>query len=171
MDPFGLLVTAIALGLVVSLLLGELCGLTVGGMVVPGYVALYMGFPEVVGLTIGAAWLTYASVRLLGSVMVVYGRRRTVVTILIGFLLGSLIDFVVVSRFAELSAELGMSHDLATVGFIIPGLIAIWIDRQGLFDTSAGLLVSAAVTRLLLVCVVPEALHSHDLMQSVPPIP
>ncbi len=36
---------------------------------------------------------------------------------------------------------------------MIPGLIALWIERQGLVETLAALLTASAVVRLVLVVV------------------
>ena len=47
---------------------------------------------------------------------------------------------------------------LCVIGFIIPGLIALWIDRQGLVETLAPLMTSAVVVRLALVLLGMEIL-------------
>jgi hypothetical protein len=49
------LVVSIAVGLVISLLFTEAFGLTVGGMIVPGYLALYLDQPLTILLTLIAA--------------------------------------------------------------------------------------------------------------------
>ena len=41
--------------------------------------------------------------------------------------------------------------NLCVIGFIIPGLIALWIDRQGPTETLAALVTSATVVRLVLI--------------------
>jgi hypothetical protein len=41
--------------------------------------------------------------------------------------------------------------DFKIIGYIIPGLIGIWIDRQGLIETVSALLIAAVVVRLLLI--------------------
>ena len=45
------------------------------------------------------------------------------------------------------------------IGFIIPGLIAIWIDRQGIIETLAALITASVVVRLILVLVVGTELR------------
>src|SRR5262249_26024052 len=81
----------LGIGLVISLLYSELFGVAPGGIIVPGYLALAIPQPLTVLLTIGAALLTYFVVQVLASIAIVYGRRRTVLSILIGFLLGALV--------------------------------------------------------------------------------
>ncbi len=147
-----LLPLSIGIGLVVSLLFSEIFGLAAGGMVVPGYVALHMARPTEVAVTLAAGLLTFAIVHLLSSVVIIYGKRRTVLMILVGYLIG-----VGFRAFAgQAAAHLG-GVDFTVIGFIIPGLIAIWIDRQGFIETFSALLTASVVVRLVLIlCVGAE---------------
>jgi len=136
---------AIGLGLVVNLVFSEFLGLAAGGMVVPGYVALSLQDPLKVAATLAAGLLTYLVVRLMMFFMVIYGRRRTVLMILVGFLVGALIR-------NHVEFEVGsVAVDLSVVGYIIPGLIAIWLDRQGVVETVSTLLVAATLVRMALI--------------------
>jgi gamma-polyglutamate biosynthesis protein CapC len=142
----GLLALAVGLGLVLSLLLSEALGVASAGMVVPGYVALYLTRPaQLVGLVV-ASLCTYGAIRLLGSFVILYGRRRTAFAILIGYLLGALIGYVG-ARFAPGLA----GGDEAVIGFVIPGLVALWMDRQGVIETLSTLTVCSVLVRLLLL--------------------
>ncbi len=151
-----LLPLAVGIGLVVSLLFSEVFGLAAGGMVVPGYIALHLNHPLSVLLTIAAAFATFAIVQALSSVMIVYGRRRTVLMILVGYLLGAGLRYLV----AQSSLETVGSSDLAMIGYIIPGLIAIWMDRQGLVETISALGTASVVVRLVMVLLVGTELRS-----------
>ncbi|MBK8013002.1 MAG: poly-gamma-glutamate biosynthesis protein PgsC [Deltaproteobacteria bacterium] len=145
---------AVGMGLAVSLLFSELFGLAAGGMVVPGYIALALGRPVDVALTLGTGILTFLIVHALASIVIVYGRRRTVLMILVGYILGSLVRGV--------AADFTVNQDIGytVIGYIIPGLIAIWIDRQGVAETVSTLLTASVVVRLALILVVgPEALE------------
>jgi len=141
-----LLPLAIGVGLVVSLLFSEVFGLAAGGMVVPGYIALHLTHPMDVLLTLGAAFATFAIVRLLSSVVLVYGRRRTVMMILVGYLVGGFLRSSAAAPLEQIA-----SVDLAVIGYIIPGLIAIWMDRQGIVETFSSLLTASVVVRLVLI--------------------
>jgi len=150
MDPVSV---AIGLGLAVTLLFSELFGLAAGGMVVPGYVALCLYNPMCVVLTLFAAWLTYLSVHMIGKKVILYGRRRIVLMILVGFLIGALIRVLPLDNaltWANFAGPAAMAS-VAVIGFIIPGLIAIWIDRQGLIETVSVLMVTSIVVRLVLI--------------------
>lgn len=136
---------SIGLGLVVSLLFSEFLGLAAGGMVVPGYIALNLSDPLKVAATLLAGIVTHLLVRAMMFFMVIYGRRRTVLMILVGFLVGSLIRHRVEFEVASYSV------DLSVVGYIIPGLIAVWLDRQGIVETLSTLLVASVLVRMCLI--------------------
>lgn len=140
---------AIGMGLVVSLLFSELFGLAAGGMVVPGYIALRLGSPVDVALTLAAAFATYLIVHALSTITIVYGKRRTVLMVLVGYLVGIFISRISFGAL-EVQPLLG-GAEFAVIGHIIPGLIAIWIDRQGLLETVSTLLTASAVVRLALI--------------------
>jgi len=139
-----LLPLSIGVGLAVSLLLTEMFGLAAGGMIVPGYVALNLTRPLNVVATLLAGFVTYAVVRALGSVAIVYGRRRTALMILVGYLVGSLVRWGMPAFAPEEQA-------VTIVGYIIPGLIAIWLDRQGSVETVSALVIASVLVRLVLV--------------------
>jgi gamma-polyglutamate biosynthesis protein CapC len=142
-----LIITSIGLGLVVSLAFSEVLGIAAGGMVVPGYFALYLDQPMMILTTLLIAYATYAIVHAMSSFMIIYGRRRTVLMIITAFLLGALLR-----HFGQVPiANSGL--DIKVVGFIIPGLIAIWIDRQGTIETLSALTIASVVVRLGLILI------------------
>lgn len=153
---------SIGLGLVVSLLFSEMFGLAAGGMVVPGYVALYMTPSGIVpvSVTIATGFATFAVVRGLSSVLIIFGKRRTVLMILVGYLFGAIARALLPSAFAAVHLPGLHAGDHAVIGYIIPGLIAIWLDRQGVIETVSTLLTASVVVRLLLVLVAGGALAS-----------
>lgn len=150
-----LLSLSIGIGLVVSLFFSEVFGLAAGGMVVPGYFAIHMANPVSVLLTLLAAFGTFAIVHTLGSITIVYGRRRTVLMILVGYLLGAVLRQV--SGSADIVPQ---SIEVNMIGHIIPGLIAIWMDRQGVLVTLSSLVTAAVVTRLILILTVGSELRA-----------
>ena len=142
-----LIPNAIGIGLVVSLLFSETMGLAAGGMVVPGYIALNLHDPLRVAMTLALGIAAFLVVKLLSTFTILYGRRRTVVVILVGFLLGFVFRTFMVLELGEKTIQLG------AIGFIIPGLVGMWIDRQGLVETSATLVTSGVVVKLLLILI------------------
>ena len=138
---------SIGIGLLVSLAFSEMLGLTAGGMVVPGYVALYLDRPIVIILTLLISYATYFIVHSLSAVMIIYGRRRTVLMILVGFALGA-----AVRSFGHLQLPMTIV-DLTVIGYIIPGLIAIWIDRQGAVESFSSLIIASVIVRIILILI------------------
>lgn len=143
-----ILTLSIGLGLAVALLFAELFGLTAGGMVVPGYIALHMHDPAAIIFTLATGLATFFIVQALSSVMLIYGRRRTVFMILIGFILGMGLKMISPPHVGFLSG------DYEVIGFIIPGLIGIWLDRQGIFETLSSLIIVSVIVRLILILTV-----------------
>lgn len=144
---------AVGTGLIVGLIFGELFGITAGGMVVPGYIALTLIGPTRVAGTVAVGILVFLLVRLLSRFTLLYGRRRFAVTILLGFFLGLALENL-------LRADITGAHaEFRAVGFIIPGLIAEWMDHQGVTVTVAGLIIVAVITRLILLTVFGSAIR------------
>ncbi len=137
---------AVAIGLIIALIFGELFGVT-PGMVVPGYVGLQVGSPARVAGTIAIALLVVAMVRSIGRFTLLHGRRRFLMMVIVGFTLG-------IGFHQLLKTDIAGTHpEFRVVGMIVPGILAHWMDRQGLIVTSATLIVAAVLTRLLLMAV------------------
>lgn len=147
-----LLTLSVGIGLAIGLLFTEIFGIASGGMIVPGYIALSLTRPLDVVLTVGAGFLTFAIVHTLSSFVIVYGRRRTVLMILVGYLIGIGVRWTT-------GTLAPVENELQVIGFIIPGLIAIWIDRQGIIETLSALITASVVVRLILVLVVGTELR------------
>jgi len=125
-----LLTVAIGIGLCVSLLFSELFGLAAGGMVVPGYVAVFLDRPVDVLLTVIA-----------------------VLMILVGYIVRMLMDFIPFAALGTMGLLAEGDPAFSVIGFIIPGLIAIWIDRQGLIETLTALIAASVAIRLVLILI------------------
>lgn len=147
-----LLPLSIGIGLAVSLIFSESFGIAAGGMVVPGYFALYLTHPLEALLTLAVGFATFGIVHALSAIVIVYGRRRTVLMILVAYVLGMGIR-------AMMPDLAGDGDDIVRViGFIIPGLVAIWLDRQGVVETVSALVTASVVVRLVLILLVSSEL-------------
>lgn len=145
---------SVGLGVILSMIFQEVIGVSAGGIVVPGYVALQMHDPLRLLGTFLVSFITFGIIRGLSTVMFIYGRRRLVLSILIGFVLGYF------SRQSTFYDMFGVDLQMQAVGFIIPGLISNWMDRQGVIKTLLCLLLVASCVRLLLMLVTGgEVLH------------
>ena len=137
----------IGIGMVLSLFLTETLGVTAGGIIVPGYIALNLESPERLVITFGISIITFLLIKLLSQYIMVYGKRRLVLALLIGFLLGYF------SR-SENIITVGLgTTDFMVIGNIIPGLIANWMDRQGVLRTISTVLITAGITKLCIMTI------------------
>ncbi len=141
-----LLAVSIGIGLAVGFLFTEFFGISSGGLVVPGYIALYIDQPMQIVVTFIVAFGAYFVVRIMSIFMIVYGRRRTALMILIGYLISMIVK--------ENAGEFWNAGDaISAIGFIIPGLIATWMDRQGIIQTISSTLTISIIVRLILVAI------------------
>ena len=135
----------IGIGMILSLFLTETLGETAGGIIVPGYIAMNLESPSRLIITFAISLITFLIIKLLSQFIMVYGKRRLVLALLIGFLLGYLSrsEFIFLSGFEK--------GEFIVIGNIIPGLIANWMDRQGAIRTISTVLITAGITKLAIM--------------------
>tara|TARA_B100001029_G_C15049345_1_gene449540 strand:+ start:244 stop:702 length:459 start_codon:yes stop_codon:yes gene_type:complete len=135
----------IGIGMILSLFLTETLGVTAGGIIVPGYIAMNLEDPYRLLTTFSISIITFIIIQLIGKMILIYGKRRLVFSLLIAFLLGYLsrTDYNIISKLTQL--------DFVVIGNIIPGLIANWMDRQGILRTICVILITAGITKLFIM--------------------
>lgn len=138
---------AVGLGVIISLLFNELLGASAGGIVVPGYIAMYLDHPMQIIGTLLVSLLTLGVIKIISMFTLLYGKRRMVLAILFGFIFGWLSRNII---FGSLSIY---DLDLQSIGYIIPGLIANWMERQGVVKTISVMLIAAVIVRLILTII------------------
>lgn len=141
---------SIGFGIVLSLILSEFLGVTAGGIIVPGYIALFLHKPTQVIITFIVAILVWLIIKGLSKVMFLYGKRRIVLALILGFFFGYISRNIIF-----INLEFG---SLAVIGNIIPGLIANWMDRQGVIRTISVVILTAVVVKLLVIVLFGGAL-------------
>ena len=149
---------AIGIGMCLSLLLTESLGVTAGGVIVPGYIALFLNEPIQIIVTFSISFLVLFILKVLSNFMFIYGKRRLVLSLLLGFFFGYLskiyFDFDVITKtplFSSFNLEFLEQYGLTSIGNIIPGLIASWMDRQGVLRTIFVVLITAGITKLFIM--------------------
>jgi poly-gamma-glutamate biosynthesis protein PgsC/CapC len=142
-----MLIEAIGIGMFLSLILTETVGLAAGGIVVPGYIALTLHNPVQVVSTIIIGIITFLIIKVLSHYIILYGRRLLIASILIGYLLAYMTK---ISPALTLNT---LNFNIESIGFVIPGLIAYWIARQGIFQTVAAMIIVSTLVRLILIIV------------------
>lgn len=142
-----ILIESVGIGMFLSLILTETIGLAAGGIVVPGYIALVLHHPVQVIATVLAGLITYLIIKILSKYIIIYGRRLLIISILIGYLIAYL------TRISPMLNLNTFSLNIQTVGFVIPGLIAYWIARQGIIPTLSAMIIVSSLVRLIIIIV------------------
>ena len=138
---------AIGLSIILGFLSVEFLGLFTGGLVSAGYLAFYMDQPWRLASTLLLSVVIHLITLGLQKIVIIYGRRRFMVTVLL-----SLIGTWLLEK--GLYGNLGsLELDIRVVGFIIPGLIANDMFKQGILRTILGVSILAVVVMLLLLLV------------------
>jgi len=126
-------------GILLAVLFTELTDVFPGGIIVPGYMALYLDQPMRLLVTILAAVLSLITYRLLSRYLILFGRRRFVMMVFLGVLWAELL-FLLVPRLFSFSLE------IRAVGWLIPGLLANNLEKQKFFLTLAAMFVVSVMT-------------------------
>lgn len=142
-----ILTEAVAIGLLLSLYLSEFLGFVAGGLVVPGYFVVISSKPMMLLATLAASFLTLGVLKLISRFALIYGRRVLFLSVVLGFIFSELSRLVFYVSPHELLLE------LQVFGFIIPGLVAYWMEKQGIVPTLSMLSVVVTVARLLLIII------------------
>ena len=129
---------AIGLGMLIGLLFSESLGVMGGGVIVPGYFALHLQDLNSVFITFFISILTYGFISFLSKYLLIYGRRRVILSLLVAFLIGLYFrEFIY----------------LEYIGFIIPGLVASWMDKQGVIRTISVIIIESSIVHFILMLI------------------
>jgi poly-gamma-glutamate biosynthesis protein PgsC/CapC len=139
-----MILTSFGLGIALGFVFFEITGVTAGGVIVPGYIALYINQPLRILITLLISLVTFGLVSFGGQFLILFGRRRFLAMILVGFLLRVGFDSLQIYL-----PETGM--DLQAIGYIIPGLIANEFYRQGVGKTVMALTIVSILVYFLLM--------------------
>ena len=137
-----MLYSTVALSVIISFLTTELTGLLTGGMISAGYLAYWFGEPMRIVSTLLMSILIALIIRVSRHFLILYGRRRFMLSILLSIFGVYLVEksYFFVSEF---------SFDMRIIGYIIPGLIASDIEKQGILRTTLALSAVTIVVKLL----------------------
>lgn len=116
------------IGMVTGFIFYELTGISPGGVIAPAYFALFIYEPQRIVMTLALSLIVYGVIRLMSAHMILYGRRK----FLIAILLSVFFKFLIETRIQPMEM---IRLDLQSVGYIIPGLIANEMGRQKVVST------------------------------------
>lgn len=123
------------LGVLAAMLFVEFTGVSPGGLVVPAYFALYLHAPGRLVVTAASALVCVGAVRLLSRWMILYGRRRYFVFIVVGMLL-------------KMAVGLSGAGIGSAIGYLVPGMLGRDMEKQGAVRTLAALTIATVFTAL-----------------------
>lgn len=169
---------AILLGVVVSMLFYHKYGATTGGAIVPGYLALFVRQPMHIVVTVLLAIITYwIAQKNLRPRFMLWGRRLFEVEIVVALVLQCFwltVLYLLTPYVPQITVLYG-------IGFLLPGIIAHDMGRQGVGTTIwaglicalvvFGLVVLIGATRDILGLPLPQAesiYHARELSYAYP---
>jgi poly-gamma-glutamate biosynthesis protein PgsC/CapC len=130
------------IGIVLALIFLEVTDVYPGGIIVPAYFALFLDRPLTMAATLAVAFAALGAYRLLSRHLILFGRRRFVVLLLLGALVSQLV-LLLAPRLVPVGVEVRI------IGWIIPGLLANNLDKQKAVPTLASLLTVAAAVYVI----------------------
>ena len=122
----------LVLGILCSILFYECTCLSPGGLIVPGYFALCLQSPLRIGYTLGLALLT--------QVLILYGKRRFALSIVLSYLLNMAVVALGILPF-----------EISVIGLIIPGILVRDMEKQGPVKTILSLGIVTGVLGLVML--------------------
>jgi len=135
---------SIGLSVIFGFLASEFLGISAGGLVSPGYLAFFLEQPLRLLSTIILSSAIFLGLRVMQRFMIIYGKRRFMAAVLMS-LAGTWI-FEQLFFYAN-----AINQDIRIVGYIVPGLIANDMLKQGPIKTIVMVLLVAVVVRLILM--------------------
>jgi poly-gamma-glutamate biosynthesis protein PgsC/CapC len=129
-------------GLLVGFLYYEWVGLSPGGVVPPAYFALFIHQPERMVFTMVLALIVCGAVQFLQAHTFLFGRRRLLAALLLGFAGKWLSERV-------LAPSVPLPFEIHAIGYVVPGLIANDMVRQRIVPTVLSLGIVTIITALV----------------------
>lgn len=130
----------IIIGVLISVIYSELTGLSSGGLVVPGYIALNINNPMRLAYTFLIVTLTYFIVKGLSKYLIIYGKRRFAIMVAVAMLLN--LGFIGADIFPTTPS---------IIGHIIPGIIANEWEKEGVMRSLMSLGIVSGILVLIML--------------------
>jgi poly-gamma-glutamate biosynthesis protein PgsC/CapC len=136
----------IILGIVVSTIIYKRTGLTLGGVIVCGYLGLFIGQPIHILVTLVFSYFTYQIVyKFLQKRFMLNGRKLFEVEILVGLIFQAL-WITMIKMLGAINIDLAILYG---IGFVLPGVIAHDMGRQGPRNTIGSILLGVSIVGLI----------------------
>ena len=132
------------IGILVSIIFYELTDISPGGIIVPGLLVMYFNSIERVIYTVIISLITYLIVKLLSKHILVFGKRRFVLMIIVSTFLNIIVQLITNTLSANLLS-------ISIVGYTIAGLIANDFYKQGVKKTLPALTICVCLLELIVL--------------------
>ncbi len=137
-----MLKSAVCLSVILGFVAQEFLGLASGGLISAGYLAFYLNQPLRIVSTLVMAILIWLTMLALDKVIFIYGRRRFACCVILGIIYAWIFnELLFLTSF--------ISQDLRIIGYVVPGLVANDMVKQGVFKTISMLLIISFIIALL----------------------
>lgn len=132
------------LGIIISIMYYEITDISPGGIIVPGLLVMYITQPERILYTLVVALITYFLVKLLSKYIVIFGKRRFVLLIIISIFVNFILHLILVGSSVSLL-------NISIIGYTIAGLIANDFFKQGIKKTIPSLIIVVGIIELIVI--------------------
>lgn len=136
--------TILVIGILISIIFYELTDVSPGGIIVPGLLVTYINSIERVIFTVIIAFLTFLIVKLLSKYILVFGKRRFALMIIVSIFLSIIFELIT-------HALSGYLLSVSIVGYTIAGLIANDFYKQGVKKTLPALAICVCLLELIVI--------------------
>ncbi|MFA6611907.1 MAG: poly-gamma-glutamate biosynthesis protein PgsC [Bacilli bacterium] len=138
------MINIIILGIIVSIIFYEITDISPGGIVVPGLMVMYVNQFDKMIYTVIVAIITYLVVKFISRYLVIFGKRRFVILILVSILINFLLQTLLHSFSINLLS-------VSIIGYSIAGIIANDMYKQGIKRTLPALAIVLVVLELIIL--------------------
>ena len=127
----------LVLGILVSIIFYEITHISPGGIIVPGLLTMYINEPQRIIYTIIVAIITYFIVKLISRYLIVFGKRRFALMIIISIVINLILELIITG--------------ISIIGYTIAGLIANEVAKQGIKKTIPSLVIVMCIIELIVL--------------------
>ena len=136
--------TTLIIGVLVSIIFYEITEISPGGIIVPGLLVTYFHSIERVIFTVIIALVTYLIVKFLSKYILVFGKRRFVLMIIISLFLSIIIELFTHALSSSLLS-------ISIIGYTISGIIANDFYKQGVKKSLPALAICVGLIELIVI--------------------
>lgn len=143
-----MVIETLFIGLIIGFIFYEIIGVSPGGVIAPGYFALFINQPNKILVTVLIALAVWGILEFLSRNLIVYGRRKLLIALLLSFSLKLLLEHWI-------QPLQQLPFDIQSIGYIIPGLIANEISRQRIIPTISALGIVTVIVYFVVTILQP----------------